>query len=179
MVESIGKRFTAEGLENLRVLMDSLLPRLSGRGRPVAVLSTGQPDSLPRLPWYQSGTGAGETGKLEAAGSPAHAGAGMEIHCLNPQTLGSGCREQGVARRKVDWYYHRGSRFSRPLLEIVRLPKIRRGDSPGTRRSVVLQVEVRRREGGPDLILPLDEPVLREGPWLPPGKGSRPGEAEA
>ena len=168
-------RFTVDGLEDLRVLMDALLPKVFGKDRHEAGLSPGQPGILPLRLESQSTGRTGERGERSAGSGQISSVRREEIRCLNPQTLRAR-GDQEVTRRRVYRYFH-SSRLSGPSVTVARIPKIVR--APQSSRRVTLHVRVERGKGEPGEILPPDAMAIREKPWLPPGKGSHPREAKA
>jgi len=172
MVEGPGSRFTVDGLEDLRVLMDAILSGISRGGRPEKSLSS----AWSRNPPLQS-SGMSVTGAVGAnapgAGSIRTPFDPMEIHCLNPLALASARGERTTARRRVDRYFHR-SRGDGPPVRVFCIRRTVQDNPPEMRRRVILHVQVERRHGGPEGI-----PLLGSGTPQPPGKGSHPGKVEA
>jgi hypothetical protein len=175
MGEGTGKRFSVDGLEDLRVLMDALLPRVFTGGRPGEGLFRAWPRDLVPGP----GTAEAGTGDMSdhGAGGSRNPARGIEIRCLNPQTLASAGEGRDKRQKEGRHFHHSlGTRFP------VNISCIRRSleDSPtDVKRKVILNVQVKRRYHGPEGILPTDAPEPGHGSLQLAGKGSRHGEAEA
>jgi hypothetical protein len=169
------KRFTVDGLANLRVLMDALLPKVFDGGLQGDGTFTGQPENGILRPGRQSAVGARE-GDVGAAGSGQISSVRwQQIRCLNPQTLAVARGDREVVRKRMDRYYHRGS-LPVPRMKIFRIPNT--VQAPGTRRSVTLHVSLWRSDGDSEGILSHDAAVILEGTPRH-GKGSHPREAKA